>query len=76
VSLTTTDDLGVSSTATQSVNVAPAPVVEAKDDGGGALGAEWLLLLLGATLGLGGIDRGERRRAARLNAAARGQGRD
>ena len=66
VSLTTTDDLGAVSTATAAVAVAAAPVAAtppvpvapvaatpaSSDSGGGALGAEWLLLLLTAVLAL------------------------
>ncbi len=75
VRLTTTDDVGVASTATQSVSVAAVPVanaVPADSGGGGALGAEWLLLLFAATLALAAADRAERRRTARLSAAAPG----
>jgi serine protease len=80
VSLTTTDDLGVASTATQSVNVAAAPVQDSpagdNGGGGGALGPEWLLLLLGAALALLASDRAERRGAVRLSASAGFRDRD
>ena len=83
VSLTTTDDLGVTSTATQSVSVAALQVDPPPSSGGGgggggggALGAEWLLLLLSAVLALAAADRVERRRSARLSAAATDRGRD
>ena len=88
VSLTTTDDLGVISTASQSVGVAAVPAdgtpVEPQTTGGGgggggggALGAEWLLLLLAAVLALVHAERAERARASpRLSAAARPRDRD
>jgi serine protease len=82
VSLTTTDDLGVASTATLSVGVAALPAENPMPadsggsggggGGGGALGAEWLLLLLGACLTLLAADRAERRQTPRLSAAASG----
>jgi hypothetical protein len=71
VSLTTVDDLGVSSTATQSVSVEPVPSGDSDGGGGGALGAEWLLLLLSAVLALAGAGRVERRSAAISAAATR-----
>jgi serine protease len=81
VSLTTTDDLGVASTATQSVGV-PATVDPAAPSsggssggGGGALGAEWLLLLLTAVLALAAIGRAERPGAAPVSVAGPGRGR-
>ncbi len=61
VSLTVVDDLGVVSTATSTVTVAPAapptptgPAASSNDDGGGggALGVEWLGLLLSAVIAL------------------------
>ncbi len=83
VRLTTTDDLGVTSIATQSVGVAavavdppPSSGGDSGGGGGGALGAEWLLLLLGAVLALTAAERSERRRAARLSAAAARRGKD
>jgi serine protease len=77
VSLTTTDDLGVASTATQSVSVVDPSAPSSggsSDGGGGALGAEWLLLLLTAVLALAAIGRAERRGAAPVSGA--GPGRD
>jgi serine protease len=78
VSLTTTDDVGVTSTATQAVSVAavPAEPPVSSGGGGGGLGAEWLLLLLSAVLALAITDRGDRRRAERLSAAAMRRGKD
>ena len=76
--LTTTDNAGNVSIATKVVSVTavavvtpPAAAPAATSRGGGALGVEWLLLLLTSVLALAATARRERLRRARVSAADR-----
>lgn len=76
-SLTVTDSLGSTSTASASAIVPPVAVVippsAGSSGGGGALGVGWLALLMTAVLALVGIDRVERRRRRRAGISERTQ---
>jgi serine protease len=70
-SLTATDSLGNTSTASMTVNVVAAGGGGGGSSGGGALGGGWLALLLAAVLALAAANRAERRRTAALSESGR-----